>query len=72
MTHDPFCQLGTSKAHTNPEDCHSCAFIAKVRADTLDKAEAEIDYWRNDDDPEEYIKGNIDAIGAIRSLRNAL
>ena len=35
MTHDPFCQLGTSKAHTNPEDCHSCAFIAKVRADEL-------------------------------------
>ena len=41
MTHDPFCQLGTSKAHTNPEDCHSCAFIAKVRADELRRPTAD-------------------------------
>lgn len=36
--HDPLCQLGTSKAVTDPEDCHSCSFLATVRADERKKS----------------------------------
>lgn len=68
MTHDPMCQLGTSKAYTDPEDCHSCDFMAKVRADTLDKAEEAVEALVF----EEAFNSDIaaeDAIAAINSLR---
>jgi hypothetical protein len=78
MTHDPLClaldDQGFSVAYFGPAgshddiDCLCCYFIAKVRADTLDKAEEAVDALVF----EEAFNSDIaaeDAIAAINSLR---
>lgn len=69
MTHDPLCQLGTRKTTTDPEDCHSCDFIAKVRADTLDRAKRTLRELRDVAATRDYFEGIDDSLSSIDVLQ---
>ena len=74
MIHDPLCLLGERIRALPAEDCARCRFIAKVRADTLDKALAAVELLMSEPLPKterggpSFIRKSaaMDAIDALR------